>query len=223
MTCPECGHVFTEGYFSDEALSVLFEGTNDEQIVGLDIEGQRNISAKMVERVIDAIGLPDGRLWLDVGFGNGSLLLTAKEFGFDVFGVDLRKQNVDDIGSFGIPAHHGTLETARNQVSFDGRPAVISMADVVEHEPFPIESLRSARGLIQDGGVLLVSMPNCSAPLWHHWNANDVNPYWQEIEHYHNFTRESLYALLEKTGFKPRHYAISQRYRCCMEVLAEAV
>lgn len=223
MTCPECGHVFTEGYFSDEALSVLFEGTNDEQIVGLDIEGQRNISAKMVERVIDAIGLPDGRLWLDVGFGNGSLLLTAKEFGFDVFGVDLRKQNVDDIGSFGIPAHHGTLGTARNQVSFDGRPAVISMADVVEHEPFPIESLRSARGLIQDGGVLLVSMPNCSAPLWHHWNANDVNPYWQEIEHYHNFTRESLYALLEKTGFKPRHYAISQRYRCCMEVLAEAV
>lgn len=223
MTCAQCGHTFTDGYFTEEALSVLFESTNDEQIVGLDIEGQRYVSAKMVERVIDALGLPDGRLWLDVGFGSGSLLLTAKEFGFDVFGVDLRKQNVDDIGSFGIPAHHGTLESAGNQIAFAARPAVISMADVVEHEPYPLEALRSARALIQDGGVLLISMPNCSAPLWHYWNANNLNPYWHEIEHYHNFTRESLYDVLKRTGFQPCHYTISQRYRGCMEVLAEAV
>lgn len=222
MNCSDCQHVFTDGYFTEEALNVLFESTNDEQIVGLDIEGQRRISAQMVQRVVEAIGLPDGKLWLDVGFGNGSLLMTAKEFGFDVFGVDLRKQNVEDIATFGIPAHHGTLETSRQEVAFPTRPSVISMADVVEHEPFPIETLRSARALIQDSGVVLISMPNTSAPLWHYWNANNLNPYWQEIEHYHNFTRESLYALLEKTGFKPIHYAISDRYRCCMEVLAQA-
>jgi predicted SAM-dependent methyltransferase len=97
------------------------------------------------------------------------------------------------------------------------------MADVVEHEPFPIEAVLSARKLIQDDGVLLISMPNAGAPLWNYWNANNVNPYWIEIEHYHNFTRERLYGILEKAGFKPIHYAISERYRCCMEILAQAV
>ena len=223
MTCLDCRHVFTEGYFTDEALSVLFENTVNQQIVGLDIEPHRAISANMISRVLDVIGLPDDRLWLDVGFGNGSLLMTAKEFGFEVFGVDLRKRNVEDIAQFGIAGHYGTLESARNQVAFAQRPTVISMADVVEHEPFPLDCLRTARELIQDSGVLLISMPNASAPLWHYWNANNLNPYWCEIEHYHNFTRESLYGLLEQTGFKPRHYAISERYRCCMEVLAQAV
>jgi 2-polyprenyl-3-methyl-5-hydroxy-6-metoxy-1,4-benzoquinol methylase len=223
MKCLDCRHVFTEGYFTDAALNVLFGNTQHQQIVGSDIEFHRNISAKMVDRVAKAVGLPSNNLWLDIGFGNGSLLMTAKEFGFDVFGVDLRKQNVEDIEKFGIRAHHGTLQSAIHEVAFKRAPTVISMADVVEHEPFPLDVLRCARTFIDNPGVLLISMPNASAPLWHHWNATNQNPYWHEIEHYHNFTRESLYALLHETGFKPIHYAISERYRCCMELLAEAV
>ena len=223
MKCLRCDHVFTDGYFTEQALEVLFANTHDQQIVGTDIEAHRLISAKMVQRVVEAIGIPDDRLWLDVGFGNGSLLMTAKEFGFEPFGVDLRKKNVEDIGMFGIPAHHGTLKSAQTEVHFAAKPHVISMADVVEHEPFPIEALRSARELIADDGLLLISMPNAGAPLWHYWNATNQNPYWIEIEHYHNFTRESLYTQLEQAGFAPRHYTISERYRCCMEVLADAV
>ena len=54
-------------------------------------------------------------------------------------------------------------------------------------------------------------------------NTRNDNPYWAEIEHYHNFTRESLYSVLRQTGFRPIRYAVSERYRCCMEVLARAV
>ena len=74
------------------ALQARFKAALGELGGRLDIEYQRNISAKMVQRVVEAIGIPDDRLWLDVGFGNGSLLMTAKEFGFDVFGIDLRKK-----------------------------------------------------------------------------------------------------------------------------------
>lgn len=223
MICGSCEHVFTEGYFTDAALDVLFGNTQDIQLVGNDLEVNRNISATMVQRVVDKLGLPENRLWLDVGFGNGSLLMTAKEFGFDVFGVDLRKKNVDDIQTFGVPAHHGTVASVLSQNLLASKATVISMADVVEHEPFPIDALRTARSLMTTPGLLLISMPNASAPLWHYWNANHINPYWQEIEHYHNFTRERLYALLEDAGFRPCHYATSQRYRGCMEILAEAV
>ncbi|ADU01057.1 class I SAM-dependent methyltransferase [Mycolicibacterium gilvum] len=220
MQCGTCDHVFTDGFFTEAALDVLFGNTQDMQIVGNDIEYHRNISAKMVQRVVEALGLPNDRLWLDIGFGNGSLLMTAKEFGFDVFGIDLRKKNVEDLNACGFSAYHGTLRSAASEVTFNSRPSVISMADVVEHEPYPLETLRTARELISSPGMLLISMPNASAPLWHYWNATDQNPYWHEIEHYHNFTRERLYDVLRDSGFEPRHYAISERYRCCMEVLA---
>ena len=82
----------------------LFSSTNTEQTVGVDIERHRLVSAKMVRRVVEAIGLPDDQLWLDVGFGNGSLLMTAYESsGFSVFGIDLRKQSVDELINIGFP------------------------------------------------------------------------------------------------------------------------
>src|SRR5262249_41076145 len=100
---------------------------------------------------------------------------------------------------------------------------VISMADVVEHEPFPLDSLRCARRLLNHPGMLLISMPNASAPLWHHWNATNQNPYWHELEHYHNFTRERLYAVLNETGFKPVHSARCELYGCRVEFRGEVV
>lgn len=232
MQCRQCQHVFTDGYFTNEALDIMFGKAplvyDDWPLLprptaGDDIEWRRNVSAKMVDRVINAIGLPNDRLWLDVGFGRGSLLLTAKEFGFEVFGIDLRKMDVEQIERFGISAYHGTLRDAISNVPFKSKPTVISMADVVEHEPFPLDVLRSARELIADPGLLLISMPNASSPVWHQWNANNQNPYWYVLEHYHNFTRENLYNVLRKTGFEPIHYAVSERFRCCMEVLARAV
>lgn len=221
MRCGACQHVFTEGYFTGAALEILAGTTHDMRTVGNDIEVQRKIAAPMVERVGRITGLPDGQLWLDVGIGSGALLMTAKEFGFDVLGIDPWKRNVDEIQTrFHISARHGALKDLASDLAFTLKPAVISLADVVAQEPFPLDLLRHARQLITDAGVLLISMPNADAPLWHHWDSVNKNPYWYEIEHYHNFTRRSLYAALQRAGFKPVHYNISERYRCCMEVLA---
>lgn len=225
VTCGACDHNFTDGYYTEEALKIIFGNAPNNVSVGLDIEAWRNISAKMVERVVNKIGLPEaGRTsWIDVGFGNGSLLMTAQEFGFEPFGIDLNETGVIDIRKLGISAYYGSIADYVKAGEFENRPMVISMADVVEHEPFPQESLKSARELIDPSGILLISMPNAGAPLWHHWNETNSNPYWHNIGHYHNFTREHLYGLLRATGFEPVHYNISERYRCCMEVLAAPV
>lgn len=222
MQCGECRRTFTDGYFTPAAFEVLYGSVPDETSVGTNAEFHRRVSATMVERVIAKIGPPKNRLRLDVGFGNGALLMTAKEFGFDCARNEFIKRNVEDIRQYGISAHHGPLEDAIANNAFDTKPTVISMADVVEHEAFPLESLRRARELINYPGVLLISMPNANAPLSHYMNATNQNPYWAEINHFHNFTRENLYIALKKTGFRPIHYNISERYRCCMEVLAEA-
>src|ERR1700730_13703978 len=56
--------------------------------------------------------------------------------------------------------------------------------------------------------------------VWRLLHANRVNPYWAEIEHYHNFSRKRLYALLQEHGFEAVEYHVSERYRVCMEVIA---
>jgi SAM-dependent methyltransferase len=169
----------------------------------------------MVEIVCDQLSSPRGR-WLDVGFGNGALLTTAAEFGFHVVGLDLREGHVRLMRQFGYEAQAVEFESYRPNDPFD----VISMADVLEHMPFPKPALRHAWALLREGGILFLSMPNSDSFLWTLLTRQGMNPYWGEIEHYHNFGRERLYALLAECGFEPVRYGVSVRYRACMEVLA---
>jgi protein O-GlcNAc transferase len=211
--CRACGHVFTEGTFDDAALDVVFSKTHPNQLVGYDMERQRPISARIVERV--ARHKPCG-LWLDVGFGNGSLLFTAEEWGYVPVGIDLRKANVESLTTLGYEAHCASIEA----LPHDNRYSVVSMADVLEHLPYPAIGLAAAHRLLQSDGILFLSMPNMDNMVWRLLHANGVNPYWGELEHYHNFSRRRLYTLLEDHGFTPLSYHASERYRVCMEVIA---
>lgn len=211
--CEACGHVFTEGYYTEEALAVIFGETQDMQMVGKDAEPYRAVSGRMIDKMLP---FQDGGWWLDVGFGNGSLMFTAQEYGFSVVGLDLRKASVDTMHGLGYSAFQKDIGDFTHSEAF----SVISMADVLEHTPFPREALAAAHRLMREGGALLVSMPNSDSFIWDTTSARSMNPFWNEIEHYHNFGRKRLYALLSDCGFEPKRYGISERYRMCMEVIA---
>jgi len=215
LRCTACDHVYVDGYFSPAALEVLFSGANADQTPGNAFESARMVSAAMVDKVCAHQARPGGH-WLDIGFGHGALITTAEEFGFHAVGLDLRAANVEMMREFGLEAHAVPFESYRSEAPLD----VISMADVLEHMPFPKTALRHAWDLLADEGLLLVSMPNADAFLWQIMTRQNANPYWIEIEHYHNFGRRRLYALLEECGFEPLRYGVSARYRICMEVLA---
>lgn len=212
--CQACAHVFTDGYFSTGDAEVVFSAINDSQKLGNDIERQRQVSARMVEKVLPYV---TAGTWLDVGFGNGALLLTAQEYGFTPVGTDLRAQNTAALKSINIEAHACDITA----LTLSQPCAVISMADVLEHMPFPKEGLRAAHRLLADDGVLFISMPNADSMLWRILDVTEANPYWGELEHYHNFGRTRLYALLREMGFEPLRYGVSERYRACMEVIAK--
>lgn len=213
MACTHCGHVFTDGYFTAAALDLVFASTHPNQEVGFDLERQRHVSAKMVEKVLP---YAHAGAWLDVGFGNGALLFTAEEYGFTPVGLDLRRGNVDAMRGIGVEAHCADV-TALEQ---DGRFAVASLADVLEHMPFPGEGLRAVHRLLASDGVVLLSMPNMDSMLWKVLGDGELNPYWAELEHYHNFGRQRLFELLRATGFEPVRFGVSERYRVSMEVVA---
>ncbi|MDR0457444.1 MAG: class I SAM-dependent methyltransferase [Burkholderiaceae bacterium] len=214
--CRACGHVFTDGYFTPDAFEQLTQIVNPGQIVGADFERQRVVAARMIEKVLP---FATGGLWLDVGFGNGALLMTAHEYGFEAVGCDLRPAAVAALQAVGIEAHLSDIA----QLNLPHLCQVISMADVLEHLPYPKTGLAAAHERLADGGVLLLSMPNSDAPAWHLLDRMKVNPHWDEIEHYHNFGRARLYRLLDEMGFVPLRYGISERYRVCMEVIARKI
>lgn len=216
LRCRQCDHVYVDGYFSKEAQDLLFSGGHTYQTPGQEIENTRYISARMVEVVCELLPASTGR-WLDIGFGNGSLMTTAAEFGFQVVGLDMREPNIKLMREYGFEAHAVEFEKYQPSELFD----VISMADVLEHMSFPKGALRHAHELLREGGLIFLSMPNSDSFLWSFLSQEKINPYWGELEHYHNFGRRRLYSLLEECGFKPLRYGVSARYRACMEVVAQ--
>ena len=89
----------------------------------------------------------------DVGCGLGFLLEAAAARGFDVAGIDCNAAAVDWVkSSYGYPAFLGDV------MDYEGDPRdVVTMLDVIEHLPQPLEALERAASLTTPGGLLVVS------------------------------------------------------------------
>jgi len=193
----------------------VLAATPDGQQPGDDVERQRALWAEVVDRVTARTGAAPGR-WLDVGFGNASLIFTAAEWGYRPLGIDLRPSSVARLQALGYEARCCDVLELKEQAAFQ----VVSLADVIEHLAFPRPALEHAATLLEPRGLLFVSTPNMDTAVWRALDAQQANPYWGELEHYHCFSRARTYALLQECGFEPLHYAVSPRYRSGMDVIA---
>lgn len=94
---------------------------------------------------------------LDVGCGNGSFLLRAREAGWAVEGIEPDPMAAEQASKFGFEVHPGNLHTyAVHEERFD----VITLSHVFEHLHNPKAVLNRCLGLLKPGGVLWMSMPN---------------------------------------------------------------
>jgi SAM-dependent methyltransferase len=209
--CLTCSHIFTAHHWSTAELDLITATVLESQRPGHEVEAKRHTWGRVVERI--AARKPVGT-WLDVGFGDGTLMMTAREFGYTVCGIDLRADAVTAMRSIGFDARQMQLHEV------DGLFDIVSMFDVLEHTGYPLVTLGHAARLLKRGGLLCVSLPNMACAPWQEADANGTNPYWAELEHHHNFTRERLYLLLAEAGFAAVHYAVSDRWRFGMDVIA---
>ena len=96
----------------------------------------------------------------DIGCGPGTLLKEAQKRNYTVFGIEsnkrchkvLKNNKVDFIGDF-FP-----LRTRLNR-KFDS----IFMLSVLEHMRDPIQIIKDAKSLLNDKGILYISVPNIDA------------------------------------------------------------
>lgn len=137
-----------------------------------------------------------GRL-LDIGSAFGYLMEVAKERGFDAYGVELSHfSSTIAQKKFGSKVFEGKLENARfPNANFD----VITMFDLIEHVPQPLEFMKEVRRVIKPGGLIAITTPDrgsLSCKLlgyggWFHF----------KFEHLGYFNRKSIRELAHRTGF----------------------
>lgn len=135
--------------------------------------------------------------FLDVGCGAGGLLKRMAGLGWHCSGIDISPTAVA-VARQAVPAAHvekATLATFEPDRLF----ALISMQHVLEHVPDPVATLARCRQLLEPGGALLVSVPNIeSFEAWafgRRWIGLDIP------RHLTHFSRVTLTALLERSGF----------------------
>ena len=85
-------------------------------------------------------------------------LLTKLHWGFDVLGID-PSESLSSLGKehFGLQIENSYLTTCSYK---NGTFDVITMIDVFEHIPNPIDNLAKAKQLIKDDGVICIKVPN---------------------------------------------------------------
>ena len=215
VACEGCGHQFTSGYHDAVAEGIVFArpqpGQSPEGMRAAQVEASRNVWAKVVESVGRVV--PEGS-WLDVGAGSGMLLALASECGYDAAAVEMRESTAAALRARGL--HVASTLDGGPWSSYD----VVSLCDVLEHVAWPRQFLRAAVGLVAPGGCLFLSSPNRDSLAWEALDGENVNPYWSEIEHFHNFSFRQIRGELLDLGLGPVTCTVSNRYRLGMDVLA---
>lgn len=225
MRCASCGHVHSQHYWTERGLAELFRHANHSQLAepNSNHDAKRTLWVPVVDNVVALLGgyrvvmgNQERARWMDVGCGDGALVMTASDYGFSAFGLDTRAETVNRIKALGFAAQQGDLMSSQALNTLD----VVSMMDVLEHIPYPRDALLKVATALRPKGVLVLSMPDLVCSTWKIMDDAGANPYWMEIEHLHNFSRDRICALLMDTGFEIVDFAIPQRYKAQMEIYA---
>jgi len=139
--------------------------------------------------------LRTGRV-LDISSGPGTMLMVARQvYGYDVQGVEPVATAVESAIRFGVPTFCGTAQdyAKKQPEKFDA----ITSFEVLQHVVDPAAFLQTAKQLLKQNAILILSTPNLDDPYClQQKNAPAMPP--PQINF---FSRRSLKVLLERAGF----------------------
>jgi SAM-dependent methyltransferase len=145
---------------------------------------------RVLERVLERLGLPEHARILDAGCGSGRNMVELARYGV-VTGVELSGTSVELARERGAGE---VLEGSVMNMPFDEGAFDLTVSlDVIEHLQDDVGALRELRRVTKPGGALLVTVP---AYQWL-WSGHDV------INHHHRrYSRRTLLAAAESGGWR---------------------
>ena len=137
--------------------------------------------------------LPSGAKLLDVGCGTGAILdMLSKKY--QTYGQDVSPQAIEFCRQRGLRnLYSGPLDHVPEEYgTFD----VVTLLDVLEHIDDDAAALRNINALLNDRGIVLITVPAFPAL----WGAHDV-----VTHHKRRYVQKSLRAVVEGAGFAVEH------------------
>jgi SAM-dependent methyltransferase len=136
---------------------------------------------------------------VDVGSGTGSLVLRARQLGWDAEGLEPDEAAVRAARSRGAPTTAGGVDSLE-QRAYD----VVTLNHVLEHMHDPIDALRACRQALRPGGSLWLATPNVGS-LGHRlfrtaWSGLDPP------RHLAVYSKDGLATALHSAGFARMHW-----------------
>jgi len=206
VRCCHCGLQFAENYPEIESADTEIYGS-DYFKASLEERGRRmGIFKQLVAEVESVIGRR-GRL-LDVGTGEGTLLLAAVEMGWKAEGTEIASVMIHHMREkFGLTIHQGVLEDLDLPPhSFDA----IIMNHVLEHVSDPRITLENIAELLSPGVLVRIEVPNLASLSNRGKNFQrrfglKKNPWkhYSPDHHFWFFPPRTLTATLETAGLSP--------------------
>ncbi|MCK4815558.1 class I SAM-dependent methyltransferase [bacterium] len=154
----------------------------------------------LLKRMMETNGIPpfvqNGKM-LEIGCSYGLYLKHMRELGWEVVGIEPNRKAADfGQKEFRLRIINASLENVNITEKFD----VIAMRMVLEHLPSPSQALEKASKLLEEGGRLIIIVPDFSGIEFRLFKEYCYAL--QVPTHLNHFTTLTLRQYLKKSGFK---------------------
>jgi len=155
VRCLKCQMVYLNPVFTDVALTAYYTNNKVEQ--GLVVSDDYSFYEELYNKGLTAAQSRTsvGNI-LDIGCSTGLFLDIAKSKGWKTYGLELNEIESEISRNKGHKVESHLLENA----NFDEKFGIISFWDVFEHLKDGAKTLRLAKELLTDDGVILIQIPS---------------------------------------------------------------
>ena len=157
--CSKCGLVFVWPLPTEDKLKKEVYSEESGYQAGKTTDDGSLSHLRHTKKILGSV--KPGKL-LDVGCSSGDFLITARDKGFEVDGIELNPRTAKQAKGRGLAVKIGTLADA---YFASGQFDVVHLGDVIEHVPNPRTLIRECTRVLKDGGELVISTPNIDCLL----------------------------------------------------------
>lgn len=195
VSCKNCGMSYADTKATDEDYNLYYQNINYYSQKP-PTENYSIILEKWMDIIRNCAGKED--TILDMGFGDGQLLLELSKNGYNnIIGIDTTEEGVSHLKSKGINALYGSIY---DKVPDDIKKIckVFILSGVLEHLLQPEIAINSAKEYLSEDGILIILVPNMdrleqlSLPISYYFHQ----------EHINYFTPTSLLNIMNLNGFE---------------------